>query len=109
MPRKLKRQTVLDRLAHIAFGNSNDSVKLAFVDNDHFDSVLDSLDLSLLSEIKRSPNGAVEVKLVDRLKTIELLLKELESPTAPNSLQGAETLFLALDRAAAAVKDREIS
>ena len=107
MPRKLKRQIVLERLAQIAFGNSNDIVKLAFVDNEQDESIIDSLDLSMLSEIKRTPNGAVEVKLIDRLKIIELLLKELEAPTSSNSLQGAEALFLAMDRAAAAVKDSD--
>lgn len=106
MAKKIKRQNVLEWLAEIAFGNSNDAVKLAFVDAEQDKERLDSLDLTMLSEIKRLQNGSVEVKLIDRIKVIELLLRELANPQK-NELKGAEALFLAMDRAAA--KDSDLN
>ncbi len=37
------------------------------------------MDLSLLSELKRSEKGALELRLVDRLKALELLAQLAES------------------------------
>lgn len=66
---KLKREDVARRLAELAFGKANDCVKLVLQEN----AKLDKLDLSLLSEVKRNEKGAVEVRLVDRLKALEQL------------------------------------
>ena len=66
----ITRGDVLRRLAQLAFGPANDCVKLVLLDQPD----LDRLDLSLLSEVKRSDKGAVEVKLVDRLRALEQLL-----------------------------------
>lgn len=99
MAGKLKRKNVLERLEQIAFGSSNDAVKLAFADGEE-DGDLENLDLTLLSEIKRTNNGTVEVKLIDRLKMIELLLRELDDPDAGKAAPGAEALFRAMDKAA---------
>ena len=57
------------RLAELAFGKANDCVKLVLAD----DAVLEKLDLSLLTEVKRNDKGTVEVRLVDRLKALEQL------------------------------------
>ena len=66
---KLKREDVARRLAELAFGKANDCVKLVMEEG----AKLDKLDLSLLSEVKRSEKGALEVRLVDRLKALEQL------------------------------------
>lgn len=66
---KLKREDVARRLAELAFGKANDCVKLVLGE----DAVLDKLDLSLLSEVKRNDKGTVEIRLVDRLKALEQL------------------------------------
>ncbi len=66
---KLKREDVARRLAELAFGKANDCVKMVLKE----DIALDKLDLSLLSEVKRSEKGAVEVRLVDRLRALEQL------------------------------------
>ncbi len=63
----LTQADVARRLAELAFGRANDCVKLALSE----DPAVDQLDLSLLSELKRSEKGTVEVKLVDRLKALE--------------------------------------
>lgn len=51
------------------------------------------LDLSLLSEVKRSEKGAVEVKLLDRLKALEMLTALTEEGG-----EGMEEFLRALNR-----------
>lgn len=71
---KVTKEDVARRLAELAFGRANDCVRLVLEEN----TPLGKLDLSLLSEVKRSEKGAVEVKLVDRLKALELLAELAE-------------------------------
>ena len=65
---ELRRSDVARRLAELAFGKCNDCVKLAMGNGEN----ISKLDLGMLTEFKRSEKGAVEVKLVDRLKALEL-------------------------------------
>ena len=51
------REDALRRLAQIAFGRANDCVRLVLED----DPPIGELDLTLLSEVKRSEKGAIEV------------------------------------------------
>ena len=62
----LARQQVLREMMDLAMGRANDAVKLAYLDQDGL-SQIDGLDLRCLTEFKRSSNGAVEVKLTDRV------------------------------------------
>ena len=66
---RLRREDVLRRLAEMAFGQPNDCVRLALEELPD----LKWLDLSLLSEIKRSDKGMVEIRLIDRVKVLERL------------------------------------
>ena len=70
---RAKKTSELERikreLRKLAFGKPNDCVKLALCE----DVDIASLDLSLLTEIKRSDKGTVEVKLLDRTKVLEQL------------------------------------
>ena len=66
---QISREDVTRRLAELAFGQPNDCVRLALEEVPD----LKGLDLSLLSEIKRSEKGMVEIKLIDRLKALEQL------------------------------------
>jgi hypothetical protein len=66
---QLQRTDVARRLAALAFGKCNDCVRLAMGDG----TDVGKLDLSMLTEFKRSEKGAVEVRLVDRLKALEVL------------------------------------
>lgn len=66
---QIQRDDVVRRLAELAFGRANDCIKLVMSS----DPPMDKLDLSLLSEVKRSEKGAVEVRLVDRLRALEQL------------------------------------
>ena len=65
----VQKRDIQSRLAELAFGRANDCVKLVLEDSPQ----VDALDLSLLSEVKRSDRGAVEVKLIDRLRALEAL------------------------------------
>ena len=65
----LQRRDIQRRLAELAFGRANDCVKLVLEDSPQ----VDALDLSLLSEVRRSDRGAVEVMLIDRLRALEAL------------------------------------
>lgn len=58
------------RMVELAFGRANDCVKLAIEEKPD----IESLDLSLLSEIRRNDKGTVEIKLVDRIRVLERLL-----------------------------------
>ena len=71
---EIRRQDVTRRLAELAFGKANDCVRLVL----EADPRLDRLDLSLLSEVKRSEKGAVEVRLIDRLRALEQLSQMAE-------------------------------
>ena len=66
---EIRRRDVTRRLAELAFGEANDCVKLVLEQ----ETDLDSLDLSLLSEVKRNDKGTVEIKLIDRLRALEQL------------------------------------
>ena len=66
---QVSRQDVTRRLAELAFGRANDCVRLALEDAPD----LGTLDLSLLSEVKRNDKGTVEIRLIDRLKALEQL------------------------------------
>ena len=66
---QIQRDDVVRRLAELAFGRANDCIKLVMSN----DPPMDKLDLSLLSEVKRSEKGAVEVRLIDRLRALEQL------------------------------------
>ena len=71
---RLRREDVLRRLAALAFGQPNDCVRLALEELPD----LKGLDLSLLSEIKRSDKGMVEIRLIDRVKVLERLAQAME-------------------------------
>lgn len=89
---KVSREDVTRRLAELAFGQPNDCVRLALEEVPD----LKGLDLSLLSEIKRSEKGMVEIKLIDRLKALEQLAQ-----SAGGNDEGIEQLLQALQQSAA--------
>ena len=64
------RADIIRRLAQLAFGRSNDCVKLVLQNAPD----VDALELSLLSEVKRNEKGTVEVKLIDRIRALEQLM-----------------------------------
>ena len=67
--RKTDLEKIRQQLRKMAFGKPNDCVKLALCE----DVDIASLDLSLLTEIRKSEKGSVEIKLMDRSKVLEQL------------------------------------
>lgn len=104
---KLKNAGLVRRINELAFGSATDAVKLAFIDPER-PELIDGLDLRMVSEVKKGNNGAVEVKLLNRIALLELLAGLLKSD-APAGQQGAgaESFFTAMDRAAERMKDKE--
>ena len=68
---KTDLEKIRQQLRKMAFGKPNDCVKLAMCE----DVDIEKLDLSMLTEIKRSEKGTVEIKLVDRIRALERLLE----------------------------------
>ena len=71
------RKEILEQIRSMARSRPNDAVKLAFLDQEQMESI-DGMDLMMLSELKRSGNGGVEIKLNDPLQTMERLLELLD-------------------------------
>lgn len=89
---QIRKEDVIRRMAQLAFGRANDAVRLAL----HPELAdPEKLDLSAVSELKVTDKG-VEVKLIDRLKALEMLHGMLES----GGCDGAEDLYRALEDAA---------
>lgn len=78
---------VLRRLGRLADRRVNDAVKLAFLGEGELKEI-DGLDLASLTELKRHGNGAVEIRLVDKLLALEKLYD-----MAGRSGEGAERFF----------------
>lgn len=100
--KKLSGSDVINRIGSLAFGKSNDAVKLVFLDPER-QELIDDLDLSMVSEVKRGANGVVEVKLLNRIALLELLAQLVE-PQAQGGKE-AESFFSAMDKAAARLRD----
>lgn len=86
-------------LERLARARPNDAVKLVFF-NDEDAGKIGRLDLSLVSEVKRSGSGATEVKLVDKTAVLAALA-ELEKQEKLQKTQGSN-FYEALERASAA-------
>ncbi|MBQ2927668.1 MAG: hypothetical protein IJD98_03740 [Oscillospiraceae bacterium] len=83
----IQRQDVVRRLGELAYGRANDCVRLVLEEN----LELETLDLSLLSEVKRNEKGTVEIRLLDRLRILEQLAAMTEGGET-----GAQALLQAL-------------
>lgn len=90
------RQELLRAARRLAFNRGSDAALLAFRDGGDA-AGLEGLDLSAVGSIHRAANGAVDVKFIDRIKLIELLLGA--SDDRPRGEAG-DGFIQALDRAA---------
>lgn len=76
------REEVLRQIEALAASPVNDAVRLAYLTEEEL-GMLDSLDLSAITEFKRSPSGTVELKFIDRLAALQWLLEQCgEDPQA---------------------------
>ena len=89
MRRKITRDKILGRLAELAWGRVNDVVRLLYAQ----ETDIEGLDLTMLSEIKQGANG-LEIKLVDRLRVLELMQQYLAQGQGEN--EAAAQFLLAM-------------
>ncbi|MEG2038597.1 MAG: terminase small subunit [Oscillospiraceae bacterium] len=86
-------------LEKLAFGSVKDAVALVGAEELPSAKMLGEMDLGCISEIKRPKGGGCEIKLVDRLKALELLAE------LPEQEQGEVANFVAaLERTAGSIK-----
>jgi len=98
----MTKAELMKKIRQLAFGPSNDAVRLLFVDGDDPEAVA-ALDLSLVENIKRGAGGALEIKLTSRVELLKLLSQLVQAEDAAPS--GAEAFFRAMDRAAESLRE----
>lgn len=77
-----RREEVIEQIEALTASRINDAVRLAFLTEEEM-GLLDSLDLSAVTELKRNSNGTVELKFLDRLAALQWLLERAaEDPQA---------------------------
>ena len=87
------REDALRPLAQLAFGRVNDAARLALHSGE---ADLETLDLSAVAELKVTDKGGVEIKLIDRIRALEVLCGLLSEEKA----EGAGELYRVLADAA---------
>ena len=66
---------VLRQVEKLATSRVNDAVRLAYLSSEDM-GLLDTLDLSPITEFKRNKDGGVEIKFIDRLSALQWLLEK---------------------------------
>ena len=97
MAKRISSDTPESLLKKLASSSPNDAVKLLFLDAEDM-TAIEGLDLSLLSEVKRSPSGTVELKFVDKLSVLRELHSMEKAAEAEN--ETGASFYAALDKAA---------
>lgn len=92
----MEHDMIAKELRRLLRGRNNDPVKLAFLSQEDAGQI-DRLDLRCLAELKRSEKGAVEVRLIDRIRVAELL-DLLEQRRKDSELGGLLNSFREGDR-----------
>ena len=88
---ELRQEDVLRQLAHCLWQGRRRSATGASAG----ETELSGLDLTAVAEFKATEKGGLEIKLVDRLRALELLFSLLES----RSTNAAQSLYQALANA----------
>ena len=79
------REALLEQMGKLACAKVNDAVKLAYLPEEEREAI-GRLDLSALTEFRRSGAGTVEMKFTDRMRALERLL-ELSGPGGEEQLE----------------------
>lgn len=83
-----KSEAVIERVEALAQSRINDAIRLAFLTSEDL-AVLDTLDLSSITEFKRNKDGGVEMKFVDRLAALQWLLAQHRAKPQQDELRQA--------------------
>lgn len=62
-------------LYQLSLGAQRELVRMMFSEQELSEDVLKKMDVSSISEVKKTKDGGVEIKFFDRFKALELLLK----------------------------------
>ena len=87
---KMTREAVIRRLGELAMAPVNDAIKLAFLEDG---KDLEKLDLTGLTEFRRTDKGGIEIRLVDRAA----ILRDLVVLTDERSGERINEFFRALE------------
>ena len=82
--------SAIDGLKRIAFGSVTDAVRLVLSPEP---SELESLDLFMVSEIKRTDKGGMEIKFFDRIKALQTLLEAGEEGGDSDTSQFVDAIY----------------
>ena len=99
---KEEKKRLMKRIERMSRCRPNDAVKLAFLEEGETEEI-DRLNLEALTEFKRSANGTVEIRLIDRVAVLKLLLEWAEGEPG----EEAAEFFRALERSAPEEGERE--
>lgn len=94
MKRRYDRKKIIQELARLAFSDPTDAVALAFLPEG---SDISGMNVSMVTELKVGEKGGNQVKLLDRVELIRLLVELV----GRDDVQCAESFFLALGAAGA--------
>jgi len=97
----MNREEILKKIEDLAGSKVNDAVRLAFLSEEDL-GIMDGLDLSPITELKRNSSGTVELKFIDRLAALQWLLEQAGAED-PRALK----LYEALERGAALLEEPE--
>lgn len=100
---QLCRQAARQGLERLAFGSIEDAVRLVFLEELPEKEELARMNLACISEIKRPKGGGCEIKLVDRIKALELLASLPEEKEST----GADSFLKALESSVRCFEERE--
>lgn len=96
------RETIIQEIARLAFSDTTDAVALAFLP---VGSDIKGMNVAMVTEAKVGEKGGGQVKLIDRVELIRLLV-ELVGTENSEDLR-AQSFFEALDMAAKQMQGEE--
>lgn len=100
--KRASQKDIISGYYRLAFGCFADAVSLLFKDEITAEEI-SQMDLYNISDIKRKKGGDIEIKFFDRLKALE----HLQEISCHEEKSPAASLFSAIEKGAAALRDGE--
>ncbi len=100
--KRAAQKDIISGYYRLAFGCFADAISLLFKDEVTAEEIR-GMDLYNISDIKRKKGGDIEIKFFDRLKALE----HLQQISAQEEKDPAQSLFSAIEKGAAALRDEE--
>ncbi|MBE6775893.1 MAG: terminase small subunit [Ruminococcaceae bacterium] len=100
--KRASQKDIISGYYRLAFGCYADAVSLLFKE-EITDEQLRQMDLYNISDIKRKKGGDIEIRFFDRLKALE----HLQQLACEEEADSAATLFSAIEKGAAALRDEK--